>query len=133
MTIASASIDVDCTFTPSGGTATTLKTKESEGTGHIVFLDDGSDLISQKIVEFSYKKPKVQASAPNGYTQGRNSVVIKSPLGLDNDERTVNTVRIEVACDYETTAAEKLTLRNLAIHSLLDSEFLEFWDDQSAA
>lgn len=133
MTIASSSIDVDCTLTPSAGTATTLKTKEFDGDVHTVFLDDASELIAQKTVDFSYKPPKVQASAPNGYTQARNTVVFKSPLALDNGNMTVNTVRIEISCDYETTAAEKATLRNIAAQLLIDSDYTEYWDDQSAA
>lgn len=133
MTINSASIPVDATITPSAGTATTLKTKSNDGALHVVFLDDGADLLTQSVMEFSYKEPKAQSGAPNGYSQARNTVVIKKPLALDNGNRTVNTLRIEFAGDVEMTAAEKLSLRTLGVLALSDSDFTEFWDDQSAA
>jgi hypothetical protein len=134
MSIASSSVNIDSSPSFTGGTATTLKTKDnSDGRTHIVFLDDGADLLSQKTAEFSYLPPKVQASAPNGYTQARNKVRIKAPFVLDNGERTTNTITIEVACDYEVTAAERLTLLNWAAQILLDSDYTEFWDDQSIA
>lgn len=133
MTIASSQVLIDSTPSFTAGTATTLKHKTDSDNSIIVFLDDGSDLVSQKTVEFSYKGPKVQAGTPNGYTQARNSVVVKSPFILDNGELTVNTVRIEIAVDSELTAAEKLTLRDWAAQLLLDSDYTEFWDDQTVA
>jgi hypothetical protein len=133
MTIASASVAIGATFAPSGGSATSLLTKSSEGTQHIVYLDDGSDLIDQETYDFSYKAPKSSASAPGGYTAARNTVVIKVPLDLADGSSYVDTVRIEIACAQERTAAQKLSLRERAMHILNDADFTSFWDDQSKA
>jgi hypothetical protein len=133
MTIANASIPIGATFAPSGGSATTIKTKEANGPRHLAFLDDGSALLDQQTADFSYKAPKVSVGAPNGYTQARNTVVVKVPLTLANGNLTVNTIRIEQSCDFETSAADKASLREWAVHLLNDSDFTEFWDDQSAS
>lgn len=133
MTINSSSIPVGATFAPTGGTATTLKTKSANDSRHVAYLDDGATLSGQTTFEFSQKQPKVSVGAPNGYTQARNSTLIKQPFTLDNGNLTVNTIKIEVSCDVELTAAEKLTLRELAAHTLTDSDYTEFWDEQSMA
>lgn len=133
MSINAASITVGATFAPTGGSATTLKTKTLSESKHVVFLDDGASIAAQTVLEFSQKQPKVSSSAPNGYTQQRNTVLIKFPFALDNGSSTVNTAKVEVACDVELTAAEKLSMREYLLHLLSDSDFLEFWDDQSLA
>lgn len=125
-----ASFAIGASFAPTGGTATDVKTKTNVEK-HIAYLDDGSALIDQKVLEFSSKDPVVNASAPNGYTQARSTVVVKVPLSLDNGNRTINTVKMEIACDIETTDAEKATLREYALHCLSDSDIQEFWDEQS--
>lgn len=133
MSINGSSIPVGATYTPSGGSATTLKTKTVDDKKHVVFLDDGNDLINQTTLEFTSKAPHVSTGAPNGYTQARNTVLIKQPFVLDNGNITVITAKVDVAVDFELTAAEKLSFRELMAHVILDSDYLEYWDDQSMA
>lgn len=130
-----ASIDIGATLTPSGGTATTLKTKKmiSARNMHILYLDDNSALNDQTTVECSQKEPRVNSGAPNGYTQARNILLVKDPFLLDNGETTINSIRVEQSCDAELTAAEKLELRVKAALMLIDSDLQEFWDEQSLA
>lgn len=131
MTIRSSSILVDGTVAITAGTATAAISKGNNLDTHTIVLDDSSEFINQTTVAFSNKDPKASAAAPNGYTQQRSTVKINKPLALDNGERTVNTVTIVVACDPETTAAEKLSLRVLATDFLNDSDFTSFWDSGS--
>jgi len=131
MSISAASVTVGATFAPTGGSATSLLQKSDDGNSVQTILDDGSILLSQKQVDFSTQAPKVSTGAPNGYTQARNTVVIKVPLTLDNGNRTVNTIRIELASDIETTDAERDTLRELAMHVLNDTDFDDFWNQQA--
>lgn len=134
MSISSASMPIGATYTPTGGSATSLVAKGStSGSQLSTFLDDGSILLDQIQFDFSYSEPKVNSGAPGGWTQARNNVAVKSPLGLDNGNRTVNTIRIEISCDPETTDAEKATLREYGAHVLLDSDFTDFWDNQSTS
>lgn len=131
MSITTASIPLGATYAPSGGTATSFIVKKATDAGMSVVLDDGSDFLSQTEMSFTTKEPKSNDSAPNGYTQGRNNVHIKVPLSLDNGNRTVNNVKIEISSDIETTDAERATLRELAAHVLLDADYQDFWDAQA--
>lgn len=131
MALNQSSVLVDGTVATTGGTATSFASRGNTLTQHDLFLDDASNIIDQTTLEASVKLPKVSVSAPNGYTQSRNTMYLRIPLALDNGNSTVNTVRIEIATDVETTAAEKLSLRVLTAQLLHDSDFLQFWDDSS--
>jgi predicted peptidase len=132
MSINQASIPLGATaFTPTGGSATTLKTRSQNANSMVAFLDEDSALLLQKTATFSVTPSKVSSTAPNGYTQARSSLTYKSPYTLDNGAVTVNTVRVELAADSELTPAERKTLRYNAALLLLDSDFDEFWDEQA--
>lgn len=133
MTIKDASVLVGTTLSGTGGTATGfLDGGDSVGI-HNVALDDSSEFINQTGLQFTTKAPKVLASAPNGYTQRRCTVVIQRPLALDNDGRTVNTLRMELAVDIETTAAEVSSLLELGAQVLFDSDYSDFWQNSGTA
>lgn len=133
MALNNASISIGATFAPTGGSATSLKTKRLDNNVHTLYLDDGSPLVDQTTFEFTTKEPKVNSGAPNGYTQARNILLVRDPFALDNGNTTVNTGKIEISVDHELTAAEKKSMREKLIHALNDSEFEEFWDEQSSA
>lgn len=111
---------------PSGGTADTLSAFGSRTEVQASF-DADTEYLTKKDILFSQKEPSVSASAPNGYTQARRTALLKLPLELDNGNRTVNTVRIELAVDIEATAAEIAEYCTLASQVLGDSDFSAFW------
>lgn len=131
MTIKDASVLVGTTLSGSGGTATTFLDGGDDADSHSVTLNDSSEFVDQTDLAFSTKRPKVQAAAPNGYTQRRCSFVIQRPLALDNGNRTVNTVRVEFAVDIETTSSEVDSLRELAAQVVFDSDYDGFWHNSS--
>lgn len=133
MSLSAASILVGTTLAGTGGTATTFKTLGNTLTQHNLLLDDGSEFINQTELDFTIKSPKVDTSAPNGYTQQRMTCVIKRPLALDNGNRTVNTVRIEISVDHEATASEIDSLRELAAQVVFDADYDDFWQSMSLA
>lgn len=131
MSLTTASVLKDGTVATTGGTATGFIHKGGNlGLWEGIF-DDSSEFINQSTVTFQVKDPKSNTGSPNGYTQGRSTVVMKVPLALDNGERTVNTLKIELACDHETTDAEIQTMLVYAAQLLADSDFSEFWKKQS--
>lgn len=132
MSIDSASVPLGpSSWAPTGGSATTVKVRSRTGNALVAYLDEDLSLLEQKTLNLSVKPPKANASAPNGYTQARCSAALNQPFSLDNGEMTVNTGRVELSLDPEATPAERKALRyNLAL-ILLDSEFDEFWDEQS--
>lgn len=131
MSIKSASILVDGTVATTGGTATSFKDKGGDLVSWRSILDDGSEFLSQTQVEFSIRDPKPNSGSPNGYSQARSSVVIQKPLLLDNGEYTVNTVRLTLSVDHETTDAEIQNLLVTTAQLLVDSDYADFWKKQS--
>lgn len=133
MSISSASILLGGTVAASGGTATTFISKGDDPLSHKVILDDGSSFALQTEVRFSTKEPKVSVDAPNGYTQGRNFVVIQVPKLLANGNYTVNTYKCEISEDIEVSDAERAEAISLLAQMLVDTDYSDFWDKRSVA
>lgn len=131
MSIVSGSVLYDGTVATTGGTATSFISKGGTLAQLDVILDDSSEFKDQTKVEFKVSEPRVQTSAPNGYTQQRNVVKVLSPLDLDNSNRTINTLEIKMSVDHETTDAEIESLLVLGAQLLHDSDFSDFWKKQS--
>lgn len=132
MTIANASILVDGTVAVTAGTATTLLSQGDTLGSHNLVLDDGSTFFGQTSLEFVAKNPQISASAPNGYTQKRNTVKLKQKFALDNGNYTVNTGEVKLAVDPETTDAEIQTLKVTLCQLIMDSDFDEFWSSTNS-
>ena len=133
MSIASSSILYDVTVAASGGTATSMIVRGNTLNSTEVILDDSAEFALQTKIEFSVKEPRVQASAPNGYTQARMNCRVLKPLLLDNGSYTVNTGGVQLSVDPETTVAEIQTMLSLMAQAATDSDFLDFWSKQSVA
>lgn len=133
MAISGGAILLDGTVSATGGTSTTLLSKGENGETNKVLLNDGVAFISQKTIDFTVKEPRVSASSPSGYTQAREIVVLKFPKILADGSRTVNTLRLELSTDINTTDAERLTMRSAGAQLLVDSDITSFWNSQSLA
>lgn len=127
MSLATLSILENATVTPSGGTALPLTSAGGSLDKNTLIVDADTDLRTQRSVDFSVSRPKVQGSAPNGYTQARSSVILKIPRTLANGNTSVDTVFVKFSTDVETTVAEKDEMRALACQLLIDSETDAFW------
>lgn len=133
MTMASASIPVGATYSPTGGSATSFVSLGQTGESHRLFIDDGSDLILRKTCLATSKAPVANSGAPNGYTQQRTTIVFHVPMLLDNGNYTTNTVRIEVAYDPEADSSEVGFLWELLAHIGVDADFANLRDDGAVA
>jgi len=134
MALATASIPIGATYTPSGGSATSLVSLgySSEGV-HKLYIDNGAALLLRKHIIATTKSPVVSPGAPNGYTQQRTNFYMKSPLLLANGNYTVNSLRVELSYDPETAAASVAFLREMLAHLGSDSDFDDFFVDASPA
>ena len=133
MSIDNASLFEGAPVAPSGGTALPFGPLGASKGVNTIYATDDTDLRSRREIVFTTKEPKVSASAPAGYTQARAVAVFKSPLELDNGNSTVNTVRIEVAYDAETSTAEKTELMAMAAQICSDADFTAFFHNLSLA
>lgn len=123
MSLSNASISTGATVAPSGGSALAFAGSGARGDTHEIYATADTDLRTRRSIVTTVRKPRVLASAPNGYSQARCSFALKSPLTLDNGLVTVNTVRIEFSFDPETTQAEIEELRILAAQICSDADF----------
>lgn len=133
MSLSNASLLEGATVSASGGTALDLESRGSEPGRNILFVPADTDLRTRREIDCSVSYPRVQASAPNGYTQARRVAFMKFPLELDNGKVTVNTVKIEMATDVETTTSEIQAYSKLAAQVLIDADFSGFFEDLSVA
>lgn len=123
MSLSNASVPVGATYSPSGGSATSFVSMGSTLNTKKLYLDDSSELILRKTALVTVKEPTPLASAPNGYTQQRSTIVFHVPLALDNGEYTTNKVEISMSYDPETSASEVGFLRELIAHVGVDADF----------
>lgn len=133
MALSSASIPIGASYSPTGGSATSLVSLGQTGDQNKLFIDDGSDLILRKTVLATSKAPVPNSGAPNGYTQQRSSIVFHVPKLLANGKYTTNSVKLEVSFDPETDASERAFLRELIAHVGVDADFDGLIDDGSTA
>jgi hypothetical protein len=133
MSIESGAILVGGTTSTTGGTSTSFIVKGDSANLKKVYLDDSSEYVNTTSITFTGKDPIVNSGAPNGYTQQRSTVKANVPLLLDNGNYTMNTVNIELACDPETSDAEKVLLISLGVQLLNGTSFADFWKKQSMA
>lgn len=131
MSLNAASIPVGASYSPSGGSATSMVSLGQTPGENQLFLDDGSDLILRRLCTATSKPPQPSSGAPNGYTQQRLTLFWKIPLLLDNGNYTTNTVKIELRFDPETDSSERAFMRELLTHAGADADFTDFFDDGS--
>lgn len=127
MSISTLGLLASSTVAASGGTALPFTSVGGSENKNRLVADSDTDLRTQRSIDFSVRRPHVQASAPNGFTQARSILTMKVPLALDNGGTTVNTVQISMSTDVETSVAEKDELRALAAQCVIDSELNAFW------
>ena len=122
MGLNNASLLQGATVAASGGTALAFSSLGGSP-GNTLYAIDDPDIRTRRDIVCNTTAARPKSDAPNGYPTPRTT--------LDNGNVTVNTIRIEMSTDVETTDAEKLELRSIAAQVLVDSDFLEFWDNQS--
>jgi len=127
MSLNNATLKTGATMAPTGGSDLNFESRGNLLDRNNLFVPADLDLRTRREISCVIKDPKVSASAPNGYTQARATATFKSPLELDNGNITVNTVQISMACDVETTDAEKDELLIIAAQMLTDADFTSFF------
>lgn len=121
------------TLSVTGGTAKTLKSLGSSVGSNSLYIDEDTDATTRRTVSVTAKAGSASANAPGGFTQDRVSISYKQPKILANLARTVNTVRIEVSVDPETTDAERAALREEAAQFLFDVDFVDLFTKCNAS
>lgn len=129
MSLTNAGLTVAPTsYTVTGGTALTFNSMGPAVNGKVtLYVPADTDLRLRRTIDASVKTPAVNLAAPNGWTQARASVLFKKPKLLANGRITVNTARVELAFDPETTQTEITELVDIAAQTLIDADFTSFW------
>lgn len=127
MSLESMSVLKDGTVSTTGGTATTALLQNRDQAGVTLLIDDGSELLVQPKINFTARSPRESNGAPNGFTQRRAKAHLEFPVILDNGNRTINTIKLELAADVEMTDAEIESMLVYAAQVIADSDFSDFW------
>lgn len=119
------------TVAASGGTDVTLVSLGIQGnTNTFTFSTDLVNL-TRRLLKCSVKPESVSASAPGGFTQRRESFVLSFPRVLANGNRTIDTVRVEVAHDPSTTDADVESMCEQSAQILGTAAFMDFYKRQN--
>jgi len=115
------------TASQTGGSNVTFTYIGENKDGAMIFADlTATDFRLRMSLELKVRNFAPDAGKPNGFTQQRQSYVLKIPKLLTNGSVTINTVKGEIAYDPETSAAERVTLIGLGQSIIIDSDLTEF-------
>jgi hypothetical protein len=131
MPLQTASILSGPTASFSGGSALVFTAKSVGSDEVVLMVPADTDFRTRRTVTAKVSAPKVSSGAPNGYTQARNQMTLRFPRVLANGKYTVDTMRIELARDVETSEANVAEMLLQAGQALLDTDFTSYWKQQS--
>jgi hypothetical protein len=107
MSLSSLSVQTGGTVSVTGGSALTWKADGAPvGDSVTLYCVEDTDLRTRRSLHITVKRPKVSASAPNGFTQPRVLLYYKQPFVLDNGATTTFTWKGEVSYDAEALYTE---------------------------
>lgn len=109
MSLSTAAIVKDGVIATTGGTSENLGSQGSTLNQHDLYFG-GTTMSDRNDMIVKMKRPSENANTPGGYTQGRAEFFLKFPKILANSARTLNTARIVISYDVETTDVEKDTI-----------------------
>jgi hypothetical protein len=127
MSLQTLSLLEAATVSATGGTAMPMTSKGGSENKNTLIVDADEDLRTQRSIVLTVRNPKVQATAPNGYTQGRCQALLKFPRTLTNGLISVDTISIQLSTDVETSVADKEEMLYLASQSMFDAETRSAW------
>lgn len=133
MSISTMAVNVGGTCSVTGGTSTSYLAKGTTLDRRTLILSDNAEYVDQVRVELRVRDPKVNLTAPNGFTQARSEVYMEFPLLLDNGKRTANSFRLLLSVDPETTDAEIAEMRAEAAQLIFQSSLDDFWNKQATS
>jgi hypothetical protein len=131
MSIANAVVKTGTTaiISATGGSDVTLKSL-GDNIGRHELRFGGSSMADRNYVTMTANKPKVSLDSPSGYTQERTGFILKVPKELSDGTIVINTLRVQLATDVNTTDAEKLDMCFLGAQLLGQDDFADFWQSR---
>lgn len=111
------------TISASGGSAVTWASLGQNGNKNTLIVAADTDFRTRRQIDAVVKQPVPQVSAPNGYTQARASLFYKKPILLANGKITVNTVKVELAYDVESTPTQIQDMLDTGAQFCFDADF----------
>lgn len=131
MSLNNASILESATISVTGGTALDFSSLGGNTLGqNKLVVPADVDFKTRRSINCVAKEPRINVDKPNGYTQARQSAVLSIPRVLDNGLLSVDTIKVEIATDVETTVAEKQEMLKLGAQICTDSDFADFLAQQ---
>lgn len=120
------SLPDDWTITFTGGEDVPVISMSDSNDYHHVALGVG-DFLHRTNIEFKTRQPSISKQSPSGYTQQRSMVLIKVPKALPDGSIVINTMKLEMATDVNTTLEERRGLRAIALQVIANAQTNRFW------
>lgn len=132
MSLTNASIVIaPSSIAATGGSALAFSSSGQAGNTVTLYVAADTDLRTRRTIDVEVRKPRPNASAPNGLTQARQIATFKKPKVLANGKITTGTVSVTLAYDVEFTQTEIQELIDVGAQMLCDSDFTNLWKASS--
>lgn len=120
------------TVSASGGTLRTLVADGVEVVSGIHLIDSSNSDVTTQLSMTAKTKPATLDSKTGKWTKSKSSLTVTIPQVIDTVQEFPS-VFITFSCHPRMTAAEKLRIRSIAAQTLVDADFIAFWDIGSKA
>lgn len=108
---------------PTGGTALAFASLGSPSLGKVsLYVPTDTTFTTRRSLDVTVKPSKANAASLNGYTQNRVTMIYKKPKVLASGKITVNTAKVELSFDIETTQLEVQELMDIGAQLLFDAD-----------
>lgn len=133
MALNGGSIPLGATFSPTGGSATTMSTLGGDRNGAKVLINDNAVFSLRSTLNVTVVEPAANDTYPGGFTPAKRRVTRTKPITLASGDIFVNQAIVEMIVHPETTVTQIAELRSTAINIINDADFDGLWNSGSVA
>lgn len=131
MPLNGGSIPLGATYTPVGGTATSLSRLKNGDSSTKLLIVDAATFSLRSTIDASVVEPVANSTLPGGYSPRKMRISRKKPITLADGTVYTNQVNIEIIAHPETTSVQMAELRSTGINVLNDTDFDNFYNTGS--
>lgn len=123
MALINGSIPVGATYSPTGGTARTIKFLGNIVNGIKAFIDDSpANAILRKVLYVTSRAATPDSNTTSGFTAEKRKIEIQVPFTNGSGEVEVDKVIVEFWYSVNSDATQRALCRGLAANLVLDSD-----------
>lgn len=129
MAITNASIPVGASYSPTGGTARTIKALGQVLNGMKYYIDDSpGTTILRKLLYATTRAATPSSTATSGYTSEKRRIEVQLPFTNGAGEVEVDKVIIEHWVSVNSDATQRALGRGIVANLAVDADFDDLWN-----